>query len=547
MEDKRNPSLASSFLDDESFTDIDSSLDKEIKRLAPIIAERGYEEYAKRLHMLIDNATPIARRKHNSTERTSTFTPGLPPYKNGLNSSVYIPERPSIPINVSFSSGLTVKFEFFGNESVYFSSNTPASNRILLFESNNVRIALPIDRIELFPSSLFFYNVKHNIDYKDGVFHIVDDPNSSYVRDVAYYVSYSHLMSFPEEQAQVLTLIKEFYFFKVPLPKELEKVIWKHRRHHLYKYYQSNFPIYCRVRETVYYLTKDMIVKYHNEEFIEYLLRNPNQEVDEYYHIRIANNCYWHRYLFLYLQYGKFFIEDSNLRYIGDIRQEFLHFHIHLSPSDYGYYGYLKDPPLIPKNVPNSSLLMSLSDSELQLFASWLKDKYNWERVFKYTPRDLDMLEFHNKVDNLQDLLYIVRLKCGYILGGYTKMGYQVSHCASGYYLKDSSSFLFSLKNATGKVFRFDCCTKQQALYCYTDLNYIVSFGMHEFSIKKHNQRSLIGMFQLDKNQTYFQTIPEGTQENENYNPLLIGYENLMPNGQFIIDELEIFHGIPYS
>ena len=54
-------------------------------------------------------------------------------------------------------------------------------------------------------------------------------------------------------------------------------------------------------------------------------------------------------------------------------------------------------------------------------------------------------------------------------------------------------------------------------------------------------------MFQLDKNQTYFQTIPEGTQENENYNPLLIGYENLMPNGQFIIDELEIFHGIPYS
>ena len=70
---------------------------------------------------------------------------------------------------------------------------------------------------------------------------------------------------------------------------------------------------------------------------------------------------------------------------------------------------------------------------------------------------------------------------------------------------------------------------------------------MQEFSIKKHNQRSLIGMFQLDKNQTYFQTIPEGTQENENYNPLLIGYENLMPNGQFIIDELEIFHGIPYS
>ena len=123
--------------------------------------------------------------------------------------------------------------------------------------------------------------------------------------------------------------------------------------------------------------------------------------------------------------------------------------------------------------INNSSILQK--EAELKLIEQRLKrgifsnKKISFKLLYCGTKDGDDSKTFHNKCDNIQNQLVLVKTKEGLKFGGYTRLGFNSSSKA----IVDKDAFLFSLDIMK----TYDAIEGKETIYCFPE--YGPTFGCH--------------------------------------------------------------------
>jgi hypothetical protein len=114
---------------------------------------------------------------------------------------------------------------------------------------------------------------------------------------------------------------------------------------------------------------------------------------------------------------------------------------------------------------------MILEQDDCGQLHEWLNLEGNWELCYRGTRDGFRAFNFHQLCDGAHPSLTIIKTTTGQVLGGFTSIGWS---SRSGFH-QDHTSFLFTLRNPSGRPQRLDCLASANAVY--HNPNYGPTFG----------------------------------------------------------------------
>ncbi|KAK8793331.1 hypothetical protein WA158_004690 [Blastocystis sp. Blastoise] len=443
------------------------------------------------------------------------------------------------PMSCAVSKSTDFPFELYGYDQQDANTKTFYTQPIVLIKVGQYNIAVPKKCFNKYPDSYLCEIIMKHYNYQDGVYHLIDDPHPIYFKEIIHYLLTNEMLSVSYTEEEKEFLIEEFSHYEIPLSDFLIKYLWKKRRHMLYKHYHAGIPLYFRVHDTVYSLTEEQAMKYDNEYFVDYLLRNKNQEVDEYNHILLDPECNYYIYIFEYLQTGNITLEQTDNEKISQIQEEFFKFHISV-PLDLWKSIYTRIKEHTPSSLfPDSALLSDVSSSSIHLLSLWLGASKQWKNIYRVSSDGIHMSNVHQLIDGMKDILYIIRGNHGYIFGAYTHIGFKCS--SFNEFVEDPYAFLFTLKNPSNHPKRFICQKPEIALLHHNNPDYFGIFGSSEFVIKRFNDDLVVGNINIDGNKCYIDDTKLLKNDINDYYTYILGDSEEMLDFNFIVDDMEIF------